>query len=60
MSKKKEEVSEMQKMNERLKKLEELEIERATSQPSQRHEDPCFDAAPEPIHHLSGEAAWLP
>jgi hypothetical protein len=37
----------MQKMEERLVKLEELESQRATGQPSQRHEDPSFDTAHE-------------
>ena len=41
------EVSEIQKLNARIAKLEELESQRATGQPSQRHEDPCFDASPE-------------
>ena len=45
--KKKEEASEMQKINERLAKLEELESQRATGQPSLWHEDPSFDAIPE-------------
>ena len=44
--KKKEEASEMQKLSARLAKLEELESQRATAQPSQRHEDPSFDTAP--------------
>lgn len=37
----------MQKLSARLAKLEELESQRATGQPSQRHEDPSFDTAPE-------------
>ena len=45
--KRKVEASEMQKLNARIAKLEELESQRATDQASQRHEDPCFDAAPE-------------
>src|SRR3989337_429136 len=42
--KRKAKVSEMQKLNARIAKLEELAV---AGQPSQRHEDPCFDAAPE-------------
>ena len=45
--KNKEEASKMQKMNKRLARLEELESQQATCQPSQRHEDPSFDTAPE-------------
>ena len=37
----------MQKLSARLAKLEELESQRATGQPSQRHEDHSFDTAPE-------------
>ena len=37
----------MKKMEQILAKLEELESQRATGQPSQRHEDPSFDTAPE-------------
>src|SRR3990170_855844 len=37
----------MEKINARLAKLEELESQRATGQPSQWYEDPSFDAAPE-------------
>ena len=37
----------MQKMEERLAKLEELESQRATGPPPQRHEDPSFDTAHE-------------
>ena len=36
----------MQKLSARLAKLEELESQRATGQPSERHEDPSFDATP--------------
>lgn len=42
---KKEKASKMQKINERLAKLEALESQRATGPPSQQHEDPSLDTA---------------
>ena len=50
----------MERLSARLAKLEELGSQRATGQPSQQHEDPCFDAAPEatpPSQRRSGMAS---